>query len=99
MNHQLLMGVMDRGAYGPEQVDSLSDRQAPRLTCPSDRLTLYIRHHDLGPTVLCVAAIQDGADIRMSQRCQGLTLGSKPPKQSGRLDALAHHLYGYMATI
>src|SRR6516165_3919261 len=78
MDHQFLMGIMDGGAYRPEQLDALPDRQAAGLARECDRLTLDVLHHDVRAAILAVATVQDRSDIWVSESRKDLPFGSKP---------------------
>src|SRR3974390_2266924 len=80
--------------YKPEQLHSLSDRQPTALTEQRDRLALNVFHHDERAAIRRLSSVEDGSDIRVGHRRQGLPFGAKPLNQRGPLHALANHFDG-----
>jgi len=71
------MCVMNGRAHGAEEFDTLSRRPITTRTRCSDRLAFDILHHEVRPSVRCIATIQDSADIRVIQGCQDLAFSPK----------------------
>ena len=79
VDHQVLVGVLDRRADDPEQRHALRGRRRARGAVLGDRLPLHVLHHQVGLAGVGRAAVEHGGDVGMLEARQDLSLQEEAP--------------------
>ena len=74
MYDQILMGVLNSGAYVAKKLQFSSERETVFLAIICDWFSLNQFHHEIGQTVPCRSAIEQAGDVRMIEAGQNLPL-------------------------
>src|SRR5207245_994042 len=94
MDHQILMGVLQRGADLTKQHQALSRREHLGVTVVIDRLALDVLHHEVRKTVGSRASLKQTRDVWMFKIGEDLPLHHEPTQNDVRVHAAANELDG-----
>ena len=83
VHDQVLVGVVDRPAHGPEQLQTLPDAEGMAGAEDVDRLPFDVLHDQIRPALLGLATVEDGRDVGMLEPGQDVTLAAETPEPFG----------------
>jgi hypothetical protein len=78
MDDEVLMGVMNGVTNRAKHFEPLADRETSFLTVAIDRYAIDVLHDEKWSTILGLSPVEETRNVRMLQRCQNLSLVSKP---------------------
>ena len=89
VDHQVLMGVLHRGADLAEEVDPGVESQAVLGRSTVEGHALDVLHDQVGPAVVGGAAVEEARDAGVVEGGQDLPLGAEPRREVGAVRPVA----------
>ena len=96
MDHQVLVGYLNRFADDAKELEALPDAELVPVTVVVDRLTVDVFHHQVRQAFFGGATVQQSGDVRMLDTGQNLTLTAKPLQHLLRCHAATDDLDRYL---
>ena len=81
VHHQIAMRILHRRADLNEQLEALANEQGAAVAIRVDGFAIDVFHHEIGRSVLEIAAVDQSRDRRMIERGEDMPLAVQPAAQ------------------
>jgi hypothetical protein len=92
MNHQLLMGILNRRTHRQKKLQPCADVQIALVAVAIERQPLNVLHHEVRLAVFGASSFQQAGDIRVVQIGEDLAFGDKALSRKSPIEPAPHHL-------